>query len=220
MKIRDMLVLMVLMVLMGLPLAAQGKTRSGQYDFGFKVNYLSSMDIKGENGSKVNLTDDVGFGFLFGYNYTEHLNFSFEFSYNQPGYTATVVSDEVISREFTTRNKLDILNSQFNTTYNFTQKDITPFISAGLGWSYMDSNVPTGRYEEFCVWDPWYGYACGGLQDTYDAYNFSYNASAGFRWDIDRTMYATASYTNVWYDFDHAKTLSTESFQIQIGMKY
>ena len=210
----------VLMVLMGLPLAAQGQTRSEQYDFGFKVNYLSSMDIKGENGSKVNLTDDVGYGFLFGYNYTEHLNFSFEFSYNQPGYTATVVSDEVISREFTTRDKLDIFTSQFNTTYHFTQNVITPFISAGLGWSYMDSNVPTGSYDEFCVWDPWYGYACSGVQETYDAINFSYSASAGFRWDIDRKTYASASYTNVWYNFDHAKTLSSESFQIQIGVKY
>lgn len=210
----------MLMVFMGLPLVAQGGTRSGQYDFGFKLNYLSSMDIKGKNGSKVNLTDDVGFGFVFGHNLNEHLNLSYEFSYNQQGYTATVVSDEISSREFTTRNKLDIFSSQFNATYSFSKEAITPFISAGLGWSYMDSNVPTGRYEEFCVWDPWFGYVCGGVQDTYDANNFSYNASAGFRWDIDRSMYATASYTNIWYDFDHAKTESTESFQIQIGMKY
>ena len=210
----------ILLVINSSILNAAGKARSGQADFAFKINYLESMNLKGENSSGVAVSDDVGWGFEFGYNYSEHLNFSYEFMYNQPGYTATVISDEANQREFTTRNKLDILNSQINATYNFTTNDITPFISGGFGWSYMDSNVPTGQYDEFCVWDPWYGYVCAGVQDTYDAYNFSYNAKAGIRWDIDRKMFATASYSNVWYDFDHADTLSTGSFQIQIGMKY
>lgn len=200
--------------------AKYGKSRSGKADFAFKINYLESMNLKGENGSRVDLSDDVGWGFELGYNYSEHLNFSYEFMYNQPGYTATVVSDELSQREFTTRNKLDILNSHVNVTYNFTTNDFTPFVSGGLGWSYMDSNVPTGQYDEFCVWDPWLGYICAGVQETYDSYNFSYNAKAGIRYDMDGGLFALASYSNVWYDFDHAKTMSTGAFQIQVGMKY
>ena len=220
MKINLGILAIILLVTNSLTLNAAKNIREGKVDFAFKVNYLESMNLNGENGSGVAVTDDVGWGFELGYNYNQHLNFSFEYTYNQPGYTASVITDEETQRTFTTRNKLVISNSQLNATYNFTKNAITPFISGGFGWSYMDSNVPTGQYNEYCVWDPWYGYVCGGVQDTYDGYNFSYNAKAGLRWDIDSRMFATASYNNIWYDFDHASTLSTGAFQIQIGVKY
>lgn len=221
MKSKYLLMLTILtLVPVTVEAAKYGKSRAGKADFSFKINYLESMDLKGENGSGVDITDDFGYGFEFGFNYSEQLNLSYELLYNQPGYKATIVSEEPISREFTTRNKLDILNSQFNVTYYFTPNAITPFISGGLGWSYVDSNVPTGSFEQICYWDPWYGYVCAGVQDTYDGYNFTYNAKAGVRMDLDGGLFVVGSYNNVWYDFDHAKTLSTGVFQIQIGMKY
>ena len=196
------------------------KVRSGKAEFSVKVSYLDAMTIEGENNSQVDLTDDVGFAFEFGYNYSEHLNISLELSYNQPGYTATVITDEANSREIISRNILDIWNSQLNATYNFFPTEFTPFVSAGLGWSYMDSRVATGQYEEFCVWDPWYGYICGGVQDTYDVYNFSYNAKVGLRWDINDGLFLIADYGTYWYDFDYSKTMDSNIIQLQIGMKY
>ena len=84
----------------------------------------------------------------------------------------------------------------------------------------MDSRVATGQYEEFCVGDPWYGYICGGVQDTYDVYNFSYNAKVGLRWDINDGLFLIADYGTYWYDFDYAKTMDSKVIQLQIGMKY
>ena len=220
MNLRTLAIILLSLLSITANAANNGKTRDGTMDFSFKLNYMDSMLLKGENGSSVDISDDVGFGFEVGYNYSEHLNFSYELMYNEPGYTATVISDETIQREFTTRNSLEIYDSQFNATYNFTTNEITPFISGGLGWSFMDSNVPTGQYNEYCVWDPWYGYVCGAVQDTYDDTNFSYNAKAGFRWDMKNGLFAIASYTRRWYNFDHASTLSSDSFQFLIGVKY
>ena len=221
MKIADLMRLIIFLLLPSALNAAQYATvRSGKEEFSAKVSYLDTMVIEGQNNSQVDLTDDVGFAFEFGYNYSEHLNISLELSYNQPGYTATVITDEADPREIISRNILDVWNSQLNATYNFFANEFTPFISAGLGWSYMDSRLATGQHDGFCVWDPWYGYVCGEVQDTYDVYNFSYNVKAGLRWDIDDNLFLIANYGTYWYDFDYAKTINSETVQLQVGMKY
>ena len=49
---------------------------------------------------------------------------------------------------------------RFTGSYNFSEKEFTPFVTGGLGWTYIDTNIPTGLPENICWAYPWYGYYC------------------------------------------------------------
>ncbi len=197
-----------------------GKVRAGKAEASFKVNYLGSMKIKGQGGSFVDVKDDVGYGFEFGYNISDQLNASFEFTSNYTGYDAVIVTEEVTARTIPVRHKMDIYNSQFNFTYNFSKEAISPFIAGGLGWSYIDSNIATGPPIDVCWWDPWWGYICSAVQSTYSETEFSYNAKAGVRWDVNRQLFFVGSYGVNWFSFDHARTANTDMLKFEVGVKF
>jgi hypothetical protein len=189
-------------------------------EISLEMNFVDAIQLDGKNGSNVELESDVGYGFELGFNYTNHLRFSYEFMYNSPEYTATLITDEEVPRELTIQNKLDIMSSQFNTAYYFGTGSFTPFISGGLGWTYLDTNVSTGQYEGFCYWDPWYGYVCAGYESTFDDFAFSYNAKAGFRWDSGNDFFLEASYSSSWIDLKNSDTLNTETVQFSAGWAF
>jgi len=197
-----------------------GKVRANKVDASVKLNYFGSMSIDGQGGSIVDLNDDMGFGFEIGYNYSEHFNTSIEFTYNQVGYSALLVPDDPNESNLELNNKLDVFNTQFNFTYNFSNKKLTPFVAGGFGWAYIDTNIPTGGFVGICWWDPWWGYVCDSVPDTYDEYEFNYSAEVGFRFDLNQQMYLIGSVGNQWFDFDNGGTSETEVIKLEFGMKY
>jgi opacity protein-like surface antigen len=112
---------------------------------------------------------------------------------------------------------MNLYNSQFNFVYHFMTEQFTPFVQAGLGWSYIDSNIADGPPGAICWWDPWWGYICEGYQDTYNDTRFSYNVAVGVRYELDNSMFFRASYQQNWVTLSNSDDLSLGMVHLEIG---
>lgn len=190
--------------------------RDGKWESSFQLLNSLSTDFDGQNGSGVEIDSDIGWGFTVGYNVNPHILVNYQFSATTPDYDATFIrEDDGIA--FPIRRDMDLYNSQFNFVYNLMAEQFTPFVQAGLGWSYLDSNVAKGPSSTVCFWDPWYGLICDGYQNTFDDTRFSYNVAAGVRYELDNSMFIRASYQQNWISMSHSDDLSVAMVHLEIG---
>lgn len=189
--------------------------RSDKWESSFKIVYSEDTTVDGKNGSSLDLESDYGWGFTLGYNVNPHILVNFDFSSTTPSYEATAVRDD--GNTISGRNKMDLLESQFNVVYSVFASQFTPYVQVGAGWSYLDSNIPSGEAVGGC-WVTWWGQIyCDGYQPTYDDTRFSYNAAVGFRYELDNSLFFRVSYKQNWIDMSHSENATIGSYNLEIG---
>jgi opacity protein-like surface antigen len=135
-------------------------------------------------------TSDL-FGFTWGYNYGSHLNINLEMALGQPDYKATWGPSKL-------SGTADMWTGDLNAEYNILKKRFTPFVGVGIGFLYFDSNIPEGDPDIWCWWDYYWGYVCTASQSTHTSTQFTWNATAGLRWEVTDRMLVKASYKAMW----------------------
>jgi hypothetical protein len=147
--------------------SAQG-SRANSWDVSVSAIFQDSKSIGGDGGSFLDVDSDVGIGVNFAYNLNSKLSFGVDFEFLQPDYKATLVDGIGGLDDIVIDHEISQFNSRFKGTFNLMEGPFTPFLEAGLGWSYFDSNVQDGPPQTGCWWHPWYGYICENFYDTYD----------------------------------------------------
>ena len=204
-------VLGALMVGLG---TAEAQNRAQRWEVAFGGLYQLGIDLDSEVGSTFESDNELGFVIDFAYNVDDHLAVDFEFAYAGVGYDASVVTEE--DGLVGISGKMDEMILSANAIYHFSPGPVTPYIGAGIGYTWIDTNVPTGPPQGVCWWDPWWGWVCYETYptDTRDA--FSYQALLGLRYEFNPMSFMKLSYTSQWMDFSGPD--STPRFDI-IGLE-
>ena len=195
--------------------------RTDDFEITLTSTYVDSQSISGEQGSSVDIQDSWGWGFGFGYNLSEHLAFNFDIGWRSANYDATIyVEDKDDStnsglKSFTGR--LDTASSLFSATYNFMDKRFTPYVTGLLGWTFVDTNVPTGPPQNWCWYDAFYGYICSSTVPTRSETDLSYGGALGVRFDVGQSVFLRLAYTKLWIDFKNTDTRDFDAMRLDIG---
>jgi opacity protein-like surface antigen len=184
--------------------------RAGTWEFLLPLLYVDSGTIEGQGGSSVDIDGDVGIGIGAGYNFTEYFQLNGLFTWTALDYTANVINSDFSVRPYS--NTLYNSTISLNGIVYFLKGKINPFVSGGVGVTYVDTNIQTGPGSTACWWDPWYGYMCTGTAPTKTETDMSYNAGVGVRFDLTPQFSLQPSYNKMWIDMD--KTSSTPDFDI------
>jgi opacity protein-like surface antigen len=179
-----------------------GNTRAQSWDFSIGGIYQKANISKGQGGSSLEVDNAFGLGFNIGYNFNNRLNMSADFEFLRPDYTAVVLSEPnppdgsppVIS---TIEHRLSQFNGRLKGTYYFTDGPFVPYVEAGFGWTYIDSNVADGPPQGFCWWHPWWGYVCQSFVNTFSTTETTYGGALGVRYEMAGNSFIKASY-NLW----------------------
>ena len=179
--------------------------RAGTWDFFLPLTYNPAFGWNGsQGGSKVDLDATWGFGFGFGYNLSDHFQLNGLFSWAARNYRATVVPatppgapKQYSGTEYSSTFSL-------NGIFYILPGDISPFVAAGVGWTYIDTGIPNGNYGSTCWWDPWYGYICNGGYPTKTESDWSYTIGVGVRFDLSRQFSLQPSYNKAWINLQNA----------------
>jgi len=139
--------------------------------------------------------DTFMYGFGFAYNISPNLATRFEFTFGQPEYEMSWNNGKLSGTSWVQTGKI-------NLEYNFLKRPVTPFVSAGIGYFYIDTGIPSGPPEFWYWWDYYWGPIVTVTQPTVTEWAFSYNAAAGLRWDISDTSVLRASIAANWVDID------------------
>jgi opacity protein-like surface antigen len=176
--------------------------REGMYEITLQPRYILSKDIDAGGGSKLELDSTFGFGLGFGYNFTNNFALHLEGSWASEGYSATVPTSIGGFPTGTTSVKgtMDTYTTALNLSYYFLDGPVTPFLMGGIGWTWVDSNIPSGPPTGTCWYDPWYGYVCTSYQSTYTKDYLSYNLGVGVRWDVQPGFFVRGIVDWQWLD--------------------
>ena len=110
---------------------------------------------------------------------------------------------------------------QFFGQWNILKGKITPFLKASFGWTWVDSNIPSGPATGTCWWDPWWGYVCTTFQDTKSLDGFTYGFDAGARYNFSDTIAVRASYRMMWVDLSNASgTPDVDGFRLGLNWRF
>jgi opacity protein-like surface antigen len=199
----------------------QLSNRTGGFEVLLQSSHNNSKSLQGDNGSGADIQDTWGWGFGFGYNFTENWAFNFDIAWRSANYDATIVVEDQDDpsnsgpKKFTGR--LDTSSSLFSGTYNFMDKRFTPYVSGILGWTFVDTNVPTGPPQNWCWWDYMWGYVCSSYVPTKSETDFTYGGALGMRFDVTRTFFLRASYNKLWIDFQRGAAEDFDVVRLDMG---
>ncbi len=187
--------------------------RAGTWDLFLPLTYAESSTINGQGGSYAHIDPGWGLGFGFGYNITDRFEIGGLWVWNSRSYYANVSTTTGGSRRYS--NWMNTSTLQMNGTFYFLTGKVTPFITGGLGITYIDTNIPTtfSGGPTTCWWDPWFGYVCDNYTPTRTENDFTYDIGLGVRFDLDRSFALEAGYYRSWVDVSRA-TGSTPIFDV------
>jgi outer membrane protein assembly factor BamD len=194
--------------------------RKGQWEGRIAVSTSNSADVDFEGGTTADIDNSTGFALGFAYHWNDRLQFGSTFTYDQKDYAANVVTEDPAD-SFEVDGSLDTMTLMFDVAYNFLTGPLTPFVSGGLGWTWVDTNVVNAPPDVGCWWDPWYGYICFSSANTKTLNGLAYELGAGVRYDFSETLAADGSYRMRWVDFENATgTPSFDGFQLGLLWKF
>lgn len=193
-------------------------SRTGHWEGSIGLYGTSSESASGTNGSGIDVDSGIGIGFGLGYNFSEQLALRFDGSWTRPDYDARYTSEE--GELVALSHELTLFTGQVSGVYRILPGAFTPYVQAGIGWTYVDSNVADGPPITGCWWDPWWGYICSNFYSTYTETNFSWNLGAGLRYDLNRDMFLRGGYEHVVIEGGEGVEPSFDSFRLEVGWKF
>jgi len=165
--------------------------------------YSPSATFNGQGGSSADINSNLGFGFALNYNVNNHFQVGGIFSWSSRNYTASIVDQNGATTKAT--GYLESSTIGLNATYFFMPSGFTPFVTGGIGSTFIDTNIPNGVPSTGCWYDPWYGYICNTYTPTKTQSAFSYTAGAGVRFEMNRVFSVQGSYNKMWIDLSSGK---------------
>jgi len=200
--------------------AQSGGDRSETWEFLFDVNYQDSYGIDFEGGSTANTDSVWGFSIGAGYHFNNRLQLQFLLDWMRIDYDAEIQSGDIPANpSYGVRGEMESFTPRVNGVFNLMEGNFTPYVSAGIGWSFIDTNIPDGPPQTGCWWDPWWGYVCTTYQNTRQTDEFAYQAGVGVRWDINPGFTLRLGYEKQWVDVGTAT--STPGFDVlRFGLAY
>jgi opacity protein-like surface antigen len=194
-----------------IPYVTEAFSRQGKTEVYGIGQYLSSGNINfnGPFGNVPIKMDDTGLGgFGVAYHFTDFISIHGDFMFGN----ATFSGDLPIQTGGTIFIKQDafINTGRFNVDYNIINRRLTPFVTAGLGYQYLETELKNLPPVNFCWWDPWWGYICETSQPFASRTDFTWNAGAGLRWNITDNLVVKAMGGATWLEYGGAHGVTTQ----------
>lgn len=200
---RTITVVALAVVLLAGATAADAQYREGRWEFSLGTFYQLGTEVEAENGSIIDTNDDFGLTLGGGYNFSDRLATTFAFQWAGVGYDATGMDED--GDDFDIRGKYDSFTLSANLVLNLADGPFVPYVGAGIGWTWIDTNIPSGPPTTGCWWDPWWGYVCYSSYPTETTDAFSYQALLGIRYEFDNDRtFLRLGYTSQWMNFSSA----------------
>lgn len=219
--IRYTLVILSLVMLLTSTVQAQSYrshlTRDHRWEFSIQTRYTADQTYDGEGGSSLKLEEDLGWGFGFGYNLSQHWYLGMIVSWRTIPYTAIVVDASDPDSRSSYGGQVDVSTFGFEADWYILQGPLTPYVLGSFGWTLIDTNVYAGSLPS-CWWDPWWGPICGNVPATYGKNTVAYNIGAGGRFELSKSFHVRLGYE--YNRLDAASISGTSMIRLDIGWRF
>jgi len=206
--------------IIGLSSAAHGQaTREAGWEFGLDGVYQDGAEHSFDGGTRADFHDDFGLSAYMGYRFNSRFELQFALDWGIVDYDVRLQSVDNPSRQFSGDGEIETFTPKVMVNFNLLDRPLTPFLSAGAGWAFVDTNIPNGPVEIGCWWDPWWGNVCVPYQSTKSFDDPAYQLGLGVRWDFNDSNSLRLVYEKHWLDYSNAS--DTPDFdQLKFGIAF
>jgi opacity protein-like surface antigen len=194
-----------------IPWATQGISRQGRTEVYGIGQYLHSDDINfnGPFGTVKTKMDDTGLGgFGIAYHFTDFISVHGDFMFGGATFSANLPLENG-GTTFVSQDAF-IQTGRFNVDYNIINRRLTPFVTAGIGYQYTETELTQLPAVSYCWWDPWWGWICETSHPYAYQTDFTWNAGGGLRWDITDSLVVKAMVGATWLEYSGAHGITTQ----------
>ncbi len=200
--------------------AAFNDSRVKKWEFYLAPQVTNSKVLQFENGAEADINKRSSLGFGLGYNLNAHIELNLEFSSSNGNYTSTVVPEDPGDSPVTSTQSLYTSTIDFGFTFNFLSSPFTPYVTANIGSTYIDSGIFTGNVGTGCWYYPYWGYVCGPVAQTYTSTEINYGAALGLRYDFNRKLYIKGDVGKNYIDFGNSNTPDFTTYRFIFGFMF
>lgn len=200
--------------------AAFKDSRDEKWAIFLTPQFTNSKTLHGKGGAEVTINERSSLGFGVSYNLNPHIELGLTFAASNSNYEGTLIPEETPNEPVKVSASMYTSSINFNFTYNFLSGPLTPYITANLGSTYIDSGVPTGNISSGCWYDYWYGYICTPVAQTYTSTEFNYGAGVGLRYDFNRKLYMKGGVSKNILDIRSSNTADFTTYQLIFGFMF
>jgi opacity protein-like surface antigen len=173
--------------------------------------YLRSDDIRfrGPWGDVKTEMNDTGLGgFGVGYHFNHYLSVRMEFMFG--GASSKMSAPDQFGGMLQAEQDGFLHTGRFNLDYNIINRRLTPFVTAGIGYQYLEMELRHLPPVPVCWWDPWWGWVCGYAEPYASETAFTWNAGAGVRWDVTDFFFMKLLGGANWLQYSGASSITTQ----------
>jgi opacity protein-like surface antigen len=179
--------------------------RGGAWEFYLPLTYADSATVSGQNGASLDIDPNWALGYGFGYNFNDNFQLNGLFTWNARNYNVSAIKTDGTTARYS--NTMYTSNFTLNGVYYILKGNVTPFVSGGVGITYVDTSIPAGLPSGSCWSDPVYGYVCSSDYPTRTENDISYNAGIGVRYDASQKFALQFGYYKTWIDISKASSI-------------
>ena len=197
-------------------------SRVDKWEFFLAPQFTNSKVLQFDGGAEADINERSSLGFGFGYNVNANVELDVQFSSSTGNYTATAIPVIPVNpiEPLKSSTSLYTSNINFGFTYNILSTPFTPYVSASLGYTYIDSGIPTGDIGNYCYYYPYYGYVCTPIAKTYTSSEFNYGAGIGLRYDFNRKVYIKGDVNQNYLDINSSNTADFTTYRFIFGFMF
>ena len=214
------LLILLVTVAIAVPALAQSSRNRRNEFYGGPV-FTDGKSYSFEGGTSASTDTGVGLTLGWLHNFNPHMAAGLEIEWSEQDYRATVQPGPGNTLGASQINgTIESRTIRFLGTYHFSEKALTPYATGGLGWSWVDTNIPSGLPENVCWYYPWWGTYCSTFVPTHNTTKFSYNLGAGLRYDYGKAVFRGQIHAQ-WIDFggNYGSSYATQ-YRIDFGTKF
>ena len=200
--------------------AAFYDSRVKKWDFYLAPQVTNSKVLQFDNGAEADINKHSSIAFGLGYNINSHIELSLDFASSNANYTSTAVPEDPAESPVTSTHSLYTSSIKFGFTFNLLSTPFTPYVTANVGSTYIDSGVYTGNVGTGCWWYPYWGYVCGPVAQTYTSTELTYGAALGLRYDFNRKLYIKGDVGKNYIDFGNSNTPDFTTYRFIFGFMF
>lgn len=191
------------------------------YDVSLGIEHRAADATPFDGGTVVRTEATTGFSFTFDYHFSPHWSAGITASTLRADYVADiVVAGPLGGPGQRIASKLDWASVMGHGKRHFGEFErVAPYLSGGLGFVSIDTNIPDGPPVGVCWWHPWWGYVCDSVQPTRSSTEFATALGAGVRIDVSRRLFLDVGVTRQWIDFDTADRPGFSALRLAVGIR-
>jgi hypothetical protein len=211
------------LILLAFSTGAAAQPRGGWNEWSLNLLAIVGSTDEFEGGAAARNDGGVGVGVSMARNLNNYFALGVEGTFAQTQYRATVAPGAGnAGAGFESHGTMESAALRLYATWNLLSTPVTPFLTAGAGVIFLDTDLTADPPANACWSYPWHGQVCSDKAPQGALARLTYTAGAGVRIDLPAKQGFVRGYVGgEWIEFAEAlSAVATVQFRADFGLRF